>query len=1120
MSNITTPSLQLAFDVGHSSIGWAVLYAPERQEMKLLGTGVVTFQADSCLASQRRMFRRQRRHIRSTRQRLSRIKNLIGHIGAIPVNRLEEKNQAGGGHSAPWLLAARVLRGGSLCNWEELWDVLRWYAHNRGYDGNRAWSKREEEASEDTEKLQNANRLLADFQSKHRRTGSMAEVFCEISCLDPLGDKISCNLAGDKRPKATNAAFPREAVESEVRTILQKHIGHLHGADEAFIRCIMEDWTALPCPHIKLPSRFGQVLADGALAKGGLLFGQLIPRFDNRIISKCPITFERVYQSAFAETGDIEKSKFEANKLSKVPSKNCREFLRFRWAMQVANIRIAHAEKRETRALTIKERKALDTSIPKEGYFTPTGLKNAVRKITGGAPDNLDQLLVHPDAIEALLIDPARKALSRVPWSDVAFDLPDKQLGIVLNKLRRGSSIFLHDILAMNPPSRTALDEAIAAEAKKKRKTSADEIFGIWKNEKASCPRMNGRAPYSREVMSDVDEFVFSTDRHPVEGTPEGKDNGPLYRSEEIRSAHLQRDIDEQTNNRLVRHRLLILERLHRDILKEFAEGDAERVSRVTIEVNRDLREMSGKTNKLIEQELGDRLGNFKSVSTRLEADLKPHGIRVNAGLIRKARIAEDLGWKCPYTGQSFDALDLHGRMVDKDHIIPRSQRPSDSLESLAITYSEVNRMKGNMTALAFIEQFGGQQVAGRNGLYIHTRQQFEALVNSLETRRGHRDDQRRKKKRKELLLLRDYVEKEFTPRDLTQTSQLVRMGAQILEKAYLGNANKPVITSLAGSVTGTIRKAWNLTQCLATANPMILNPEDLDSNGNPRPHPKSEIRGITHLHHALDACVLAFTSLFLPRDGGVWDLLVKRRLNPQEASYLKDRLGNMVQIAKDGTFQIAELPNFLKEQIRNRLAEKRVCQHIPSEIRGLIVKQNAWRVVAIKDGKVHLKQRMRQADGTRSTEEKELKGGKVLGISPARGSGKLKKIKAALEISENYGLALDPEPQIIPFHKVHQRICELTRKNDGKRPRILQNGMLIEVRKKGRRADYRGIWKIFSLKDNSTGPAVDMGWPDVVALKNKTLGHKINVSLQSLLESDMRICAPLLTGTPWGACE
>jgi CRISPR-associated endonuclease Csn1 len=338
-------------------------------------------------------------------------------------------------------------------------------------------------------------------------------------------------------------------------------------------------------------------------------------------------------------------------------------------------------------------------------------------------------------------------------------------------------------------------------------------------------------------------------------------------------------------------------------------------------------------------------------------------------------------------------------------------------------------------------------------------------------------------------------------------------MGAQMLEKVYLGNANKPVITSLAGSVTGTIRKAWNLTSCLATANPLILNPEDIDSNGNPRPHPKSEIRGITHLHHALDACVLAFAALFLPRDGGVWSLLVKRRLTPPEAKFLRERLGNMVQVAADGTFQIADLPNFLKEQIRVRLAEKRVYQHIPAELRGLRVDQNAWRVVSIEDGKVTLRQKMRQPDGTRSPKSTVENQGKLLGISPDNGSGKLKKLKAAIVISENYGLALDPEPQIIPFHKVHQRICELTRKNGGKKPRILKNGMLIEIRKKSGRADYRGIWKIFSLKNNSTGLAVDMGWPDVIALQNKTQGHKINVSLQSLLDSDLAILQTRHTG-------
>jgi len=1110
MKNTQQADIQMAFDVGHSSIGWAALRSTDRELPELMACGAVTFEADGCLASRRRGFRRQRRHIRSTRQRLSRIKVLIGHIRAIPGEVLEKKHAAGGGHAAPWFLAARVFRGGALCSWEQVWDVLRWYAHNRGYDGNRTWSRRDEEASEDTEKLQNANRLLLEFKQKHGRDGTMAEVFCDVSGLNPLGPKMSCNLPGDKRPKALNAAFPREVVVAEVDSFLRKHIGHLDRLDEAFRRSLMEDWTAIPCPGIKLPSRFGQTLADGTRSKGGLLFGQLIPRFDNRIIARCPITYERVFQGVLADTGSEEQAKRAADKESKVPAKDCREFLRFRWAMQVANIRITRTGGDGLRPLNADERKALDQSVPQEGYFTPTGLKASVRKITGGAPDNLEQLLLHPDAAEALLIDPARKALSRPGWGQAALGLPESLLNVLLNKLRRGAPVEMEWILAKHHAAALLFDEAAAAIADKKKKKTRAEVLDEWKTEKAILHPVSGRAPFSREVMREVDQFVFSTDRHPSEGAPDANDNGPLYRSESIREAQLRREIDEQTNNRLVRHRLLILERLHKDILKEFAESNPNRVSRITIEVNRDLREMSGKTNKEIKQELGIRLGNFRDVAEKLESDLKPHGIRATAGLIRKARIADDLGWKCPYTGQSFDALALHARTVDKDHIIPRSQRPSDSLDSLVITFSEVNRMKGGKTALAFIQEFGGQPVTGNPGLFVQTARQFEALVNSLDARRGHLDDQHRKKKRKELLLLENYVEKEFTPRDLTQTSQIVRMGAQVLERAYLDNATRPVITSLPGSVTGTIRKAWSLTGCLAAANPLVLNPDDLDSNGNPQPHAKTEIRSITHLHHALDACVLVFASLYLPREGDIWGLLVKRRLTKPEAERLREGLGGMVQIAADGTFQIAELPNVLKEQIRRRLAEKRVFQHTPSRRQGLRVEQNAWRVVEIKDGVATLRQKMRQADGTKTPKVATEKIGKVLGLFPDGGTGKLKTLKAGLVIGDNYGLALDPEPQIIPFHKVHQRLSELTRKNGGRPPRVLRNGMLIEIPIKlpGRGGDYRGVWRIKSVKlTEAYGLCLDLSTADGIAL------GRGNARLDVLLKSGMRLLSSPYTG-------
>ena len=1088
-----TPSrgdLELAFDVGHSSLGWSALSRVEKNGIAILGCGVVTFPANDCLASQRRAFRRQRRHIRATRLRISRIERLLAHLGVLSKQEIEQKHAPGGGHSAPWLLAARVIRGGSLLTWIELWDVLRWYAHNRGYDGNRAWSSHEVEAQkEDSEKEENARSLYA----KHG-TRTMSETFCAVSGLDPLGAKISCNLSGEKRPKALNAAFPREDVESEVRTVLEKHIGKLARIDEALLGALLTDWTAIPCDSIRLPRRFGQILRDGRRTPGGLLFGQLIPRFDNRIIARCPMTFERVYQSALKESDDTTGAIHEAEKLSKVPAKSCPEFLRFRWAMQVANIQVATGGK-STRSLSRDERAALDAKMQPVGFLTPDKFKKAVREITGSPLDNLEQMLAHPESGEALVLDPARKALSRAPWNSIFPALPESAQRHLLTNLHRGKTVTLGAFVEKHPDLSRTLDAVLAAEntkgARGKKSVSREDLSKTT----ISSELLSGRAPFSREIMRATAEFVFTTDRHPTE------EGGPLYRSEAIRTAQLQRAIDEQTNNRLVRHRLLILERLHRDILKEFAGNDPSRIARVTIEVNRELREMSGKTAKQVAQEMGQRLANFSSVTKRLEKAFAGQNIRITPGLIRKARIAEDLDWKCPYTGKDYDEFDLLHRKVDKDHIIPRSDRASDSLDSLVITFAEVNKMKGKRTAARFVEDCQAQTVEGLPSVQIKTLSNFLKDVDSLEAFKGHGDDKRRKKRRKEMLALRDYVEKEFTPRDLTQTSQLVRLGAQMLEKAYLSEATKPVITSLPGSVTGAVRKSWKLLGCLATANPAILEPD-----GEVRT--KTEIRGITHLHHALDACVLGLAGIFLPRDGGAWELLVKRRLNPAEQKRARELFGNWIEISAEGQLQLADLPKSLKEQIRLRLAEKRVVQHIPSEQTGLRVEQNAWRVVSVKGGEALLRQRIRQPDGSRPLKETREKVGKLLGLQSGGGIGKLQRNKSALVIPDNFGLALDPVPQIIPFHKVHVRLRDLKIQNGGKWPRVLRNGMIIQV-SAGR---YSGIWRVFSVKASLT---IDIGSADKVALASSGLGQKREVLVKTLLRDGLAVVDAGYTGVP-----
>ena len=257
----TNSDLQLAFDVGHSSIGWAVLQkagnttASAGNSINLLGCGAVIFRADDCLASSRRAYRRQRRHIRSTRQRIRRMKSILLHLGVLTQAELDKP-----GCAWPWKLAAQVLRGGKALTWPELWDVLRWYAHNRGYDGNRRWcgGADADAQKEDSEKEANARSLMREYQ-----THSMAETFCALSGIDPLGKKKSANLPGDKRPKGRNAAFPREIVEGEVRKIVRGHFGKLKAVDEKLERSLLggsshdkDAWQAIPCADLKLPRRY------------------------------------------------------------------------------------------------------------------------------------------------------------------------------------------------------------------------------------------------------------------------------------------------------------------------------------------------------------------------------------------------------------------------------------------------------------------------------------------------------------------------------------------------------------------------------------------------------------------------------------------------------------------------------------------------------------------------------------------------------------------------------------------------------------------------------------------------------------------------------------------------
>lgn len=1129
--------LTISYDIGHSSIGWAVLNPADKLSPEIIGCGSVIFPKDDCLASSRRDHRRMRRNIRSTRQRIERLKLLLLHLGVLTDKDLNQT-----GHSAPYALAAKALSADEASlSWLELWHIIRWYAHNRGYDGNSRWSKQEEDSS-DTDKEKAAIELMQKYE-----TSSMAETICAHLELN-----LEKGILSSRNPyKTLNAAFPRTIVQAEITTILEKHIDVLPKLNQNFIDTLIasddtkgkQAWRTIVVPEINLPRRYF----------GGLLFGQLIPRFDNRIIAICPFT------------GD------------KVPNKGTMDFLLYRWAMIIANI------KADGKTLTREQRSELHSEMLQKGRFTATELRVLVEKITGTKDTNLKAYFgLHPDAADALVLDPALSlyhgegvgSKSLKPYWN---HLPKISQRRALGRWKKGRVVSLQWMLDEcdkenhdKAPLEKSIDKEFSLDQKKSHSSYAtlDHLL-----KKSYAPKaLSGRAPYSRKCMKETVNFVLNSELHP---TAEG---GPLYRSKEILKNERNRSIDEQTNNHLIRQRLTILLRLTKDIIADYADNDSKNISDLVVEVARDLQEYSGLTAKEMAGELTKRLSHFKSAVAYLEEHAP--NLTVTGSLIRKCRIAMDMNWTCPFTGKKYDAQSLPA--LEREHIIPYADRPSNSLDSLVLTFEEVNKLKAKRTGMQFIKDMSGDDK-------YHTPKQYEAFVKKLKTanKDSYPDDYRRQMNRKKLMMIEKFEVKEqgFTQGALTQTSHLNRLSARQLEKLFvdpLTDEPSVRITSIPGQVTAETRKSWGLLGCLAQASPDILFPsvnnlenkateeadkelkkqmkagiltekdrdeivqkfidmipeDQINEAGNTKN--KTDIRNVTHLHHALDAATLALTHHYLPgslrgqkenEKGAIWQALLKRKKSSEQIVLLM-RTGVFEKSADYG-IHLRDINPEIKNQLAQKLAEMRVIQHIPADQSGAALQLNAWNVALITNDSAILTQRpnrellelekenpdrkwkdlkagkkelllLEQCKANLSNKDinlikrgivkiKSEKTAKLIGLHP----GKLKANNAVLIIESNYGIALMEEPEIIPFHNIPARLEILKKRNLGEAPQLLRNGMIIRIEGiEGK----DGLWRIFSSK----APAhLDIARLDVVSMESKGERYWRQVSVKSLIKKN-----------------
>ncbi len=1000
---MTSEKISIALDLGYASIGWAVSKG-QSEDLGVWGCGTVVFEPDRCLASDRRAFRRQRRHLRATRTRIERMRVFLTERGVLTPALAGVRHP----HPEPWRLAAEVLAEGRRLSAPEFWAVLLWYAHNRGYDGNALWSRKggKEEEEEDTKKAIAARKAMETHGA-----ATMAEAVRDIVTR---GEAKGPALESYKKE---GMAFPRKVVEREVTHIVLAHVGVLEGLTPEVAAVLLANplqapealrgWPGIPKAYL-----------------GGFLFRQTKPRFDNRIPTLCPVSGK------------------------KTPSAASDAALAFRWAALLSRVRVGD-DATGMRGLSPEEMAALQEHMRVHGRFKLTDFKKQVRGLTGAALDNLEALFAMSGSEEALVRYPGLAAI------DVAVGAEQVRTDAEAQRAVRRLS---HALFQGKVVPSEALCPWLTPEGTRK--------LAPGKPIKAKFP--TGRAAYAKHVLQAATEAIFK-------GENPWDENGVLYRDATKEDPLPEAELDRATNNHLVRHRVRILLRLINDIVRDYAENNPARVEALFLEVARDIKDFSGKKKKVIDSEINAMRRAHQDAVAKAAKDLNLPEAAVTASLARKMRIAKDLSYTCPYTGKVFDAESIRRKVVDLDHILPRSQRQTDALDALVLTYREVNKLKGARTALQFIRDCGGQEViahdtdGGTIPLTVRTEKEFTKFVEGLKTPPWRTKEGKIAAARKrKLLMLSVKEEAGMTEGMLTQTSAINKLAARAIRGWFAERKCKaPGIVTLPGRVTQEMRSQYGLLGMLAQFDERLVQRYEVDGEEKKRVVPKGEMRTLTHMHHAVDAIAILLGGTLITPQNRVWDLMTRRHLNDDNRLFLM--ANGPFSWDAHGNAHLRPLASALESSVRKALGELRCVRYTSKRLGRTVLEQTQWGVEKVADGRVYIHQR--QGD---KLKRDNVSVSAAYGLTPKQGVGKLKANNAVYVGDSNYAIALTTPPQILRERFVWRQLQELAAANGGKAPKLLRKGDLVQITQDGRTV----VWMVRSIKDSSHGIRLDMCYP------------------------------------------
>jgi CRISPR-associated endonuclease Csn1 len=201
---------------------------------------------------------------------------------------------------------------------------------------------------------------------------------------------------------------------------------------------------------------------------------------------------------------------------------------------------------------------------------------------------------------------------------------------------------------------------------------------------------------------------------------------------------------------------------------------------------------------------------------------------------IEKARLYDECGGECPYTGRRLPFSHLFtDASFDVEHIIPRSRYPDNSYQNKTLCDVHENREhKRNLTPW---EAYGKDP------------QRWHEITTRVSSWRNNG-------KLKRFMIQSEKELGDFSARQMNDTRYTSVLAGRLLESLYGGRdvieadgKARQVIFASSGAVTATLRRSWGFEQILQA----LVPPEAGETRGKPR---------TDHRHHAIDAIVIALT--------------------------------------------------------------------------------------------------------------------------------------------------------------------------------------------------------------------------------------------------------------------